>query len=180
MSYLEAFTIDSDGDYEVTQEFKNSHGFHPFIWCGVCERFLGSEYAWSLDSDSKRLWPLYRDTRVPEHWRLALASTYDRVLIDPPALKPLANAYREFTIDIGRRGRVCHLPALADLFEATPPDAIGVVLVGSLSDNEWSIWDEEAEEYSWYDPRTSDDHLLMSKLMSEALGEPQSPREEPA
>lgn len=144
----------SNRTIEDVRELSNSHGFAPFIWSSVCEQYLGSSSAWLFND--KALWPLWRDERLPLHWRMVLGSTYDQVVIEAKDFLEMAKAYREFVSDVGRRNRECHLIAIAYLMEKLAaranPDLVGMCFhVTSTTSDPWTTWNEELEESEPFD-----------------------------
>ena len=165
MSYTVAYKIDTDGKLEEIAEFSNSHGFGPFVWGAISDKYFGDEFAWM--SHVKEIWPMWKDPRVPKHWSIALLVTYDRAVIEYERFKEVAKALRDFVTDVGIRGRACHLLAIADLLEKSNP-CKGMCFYGtSLSDNPWYEWDNEKEENLPYDFDKEKKHFFVGKATDE-------------
>ncbi len=77
--------------------YRNAHGGAMAIWCIMSEQFLGEPY--SLLGDGARLWALADDPSIPWYARVAMLSTFDRVVFKREDLGMLATAFELFTIE---------------------------------------------------------------------------------
>lgn len=135
MSWATLYVINKNGTFKEVAEFKNSHGFSPAIWGPISEKYLGDYSAWLFSPD--KLWPLYKDERLPTHWRTVLASTYDHAIIEGKRMKEMAEHFRKFSSETQRPGYVNHLCAIADHLDKLPETSIGACFYVSLGDDLW-------------------------------------------
>ncbi len=145
------FIFERDGALEEIAEFRNAHGFCPAIWTPICRKHLGNEYEW-LTGKPERLWPLYKDERMPLHWRVALACSYDHAIISESSRRLVADCLRKFYSETWVSGYANHLSAIADKLDALPLDCIGACFHGtSVSENPWNLYDEDKDAMVPYD-----------------------------
>lgn len=169
MSRSVAYLIKPDGDLDALAEFRNSHGFGPFVWNAIAAKYLDKEFGWMLN-DSDKLWPLWRDMRLPKHWRAALLVTYDWAIIEQARFRDFAEHLRRFVMDVGVRDRACHLPEISMLLDKhAGDDSRGMCFYGtSLSDNLWRPWDYEKDEPLKYDFAAPGKHFYVGASLAES------------
>jgi hypothetical protein len=176
MSYTTPMVIEANGEILALDDLRNSHGFGPFVWNAAAAKYLGDEFGWSRRSEE--LWPLWKDPRLPRAWRAALLVTYDFSIVERARAKEIAGLLREFVISVGTRDRVCHLPAVADLLDALPGDAIGMCFHGtSITEDWWHPWDDEKEESTTYDLKTETRHFFVGASLDESDRLARSPQQ---
>ena len=138
---------------EDLMELRNSHGSAPIVWSAMCVRYLNqSSSSWLFNSD--KLWPLARNSSVPEVHRMVLAMTYDNVCILKKDYARAAKDIRQFLLDFSKEneGGVNHWPAIAAMFESDPDcPAIGFHWTSVNSDPWEGPWDEEKDEPGQFD-----------------------------
>lgn len=71
----------ADGDMINVKEYRNSWRGAVMIWSYLAERYLGEKWYPGSDGLNRRLWDLAEAERVPFIERVALATTFDRVLV---------------------------------------------------------------------------------------------------
>jgi hypothetical protein len=62
-------------------EYRNARWSAPVIWDELAVRYLGKPNGMGFGESYDDLWKLARDQRVPEHFRIALAMTFDDMLV---------------------------------------------------------------------------------------------------
>lgn len=160
MSYTETRIFRKDGLFGGN-EYKNSHGFAPYIWDKLYKRYVfapklselgfGEPWqhinrAWITDSES--VWALAKDRRLSFVERGVLETTFDHCLIDQRNLKRVAEFFDRFLEMHPHEDRlVCHLEGIAKEFLELSEDQ-SVVAVGlyvtSLSDDPWEDYYERS------------------------------------
>jgi hypothetical protein len=163
MSYTEVYRIGIDKTIETIEEYKNSHGFGPFVWSAISQKYFNDEFGWM--SNEKEIWPLWKDSRLPIHWRSALLVTYDNAIIEYMYFQEISKYLKLFVSDVGKRDRVCHLLSIAKLIEESTP-CFGFCFYGtSLSDDPWYEYDSEKEEYIQYDFSKGTKHFFVGESL---------------
>lgn len=145
MSYSTIKAVAPGQAAEDLQELRNSHGTAPHVWKPLCEKYLGESWIFACD----KLWPLWKDERLPLHQRAVLALTFDHAYV---AKKDYARAaadirafFRDFPIDAKY---VNHWPTIAELLESDPEHQALAFVWTSCGDDLWlGEWDEAAEDY---------------------------------
>jgi hypothetical protein len=180
VSYTTAYLIQSDGATTEIGEFRNSHGFGPFVWSAVSEKYLGKEHGWLLD-DAAKLWPLWKDKRLPRHWRAALLVTYDYAIVEKERFRDIAECLRKFVMDVGLRDRACHFPEISILLDKHAADAVlGMCFHGtSITENVWHPWDHDKDEPLKYDLAAPGKHFFVGASLDESES-PAPPKDPPA
>lgn len=148
MSYTTIKAVWPNEKAENHGTLQNAWGIAPLIWSAICERHLG-EGNWLSDRVMNRLWPLWKDQKVPQHQRAVLAMTYDRVYIEKQHYARMAADIRAYLVDFPQDdSRVNHLPTLAEFFESNPEyPAIGFHQT-SVTEDPWrGPWNEEKEDH---------------------------------
>ena len=180
MSYTTMYRVDLPDTLTELAEFRNSHGFGPAVWSAVCARFLGDGMNWLLRAsqpDGGGLWSLWKDPRMPLHWRVALACTFDRVVLDGTRLAEIAGYLRQFAKETAIAGNANHLVSIADELDRIE-GAFGVVFhATSVSENPWREWvdanecDDDDGHSITYNFATGDEHfMLMEEIDNQATG----------
>lgn len=169
MSYTNAYLIQPNGETVGVAEFSNSHGFGPFAWNAVAAKYLGNEFGWMLN-DSEKLWPLWKDMRLPRAWRAALLVTYDYAIIEKPRFREFAGYLRQFCMDVGPRERACRFPEIANLLDKHADDDVrGMCFYGtSLSEDVWHEWDGEKDESIPYNFDAPGKHFYVGAALDDS------------
>jgi hypothetical protein len=63
------------------KEFSNSWRSAPPLWDFMAKKYLGWDSWFGRTSELQKLWDLCGDERVPEHFRLTMQMTMDRVFV---------------------------------------------------------------------------------------------------
>ena len=171
MSYTTVYLIQLDGAITELKDLPNSHGFGPFVWCAISEKYLGDRLAWSnIDEDEDKLSAFAYGKQVPRAWRAALLITYDQVVIEKVRFREIADLIRQFVMDVGIRGKVCHLPGIAELLEQhAEGDVQGMCFyVTSLVGNPWFDYDDKTNESIQYDIKTGTRHIFVGESLEKA------------
>ncbi len=187
MSYV-TLKVVKDNKVEDFKEYKNSHGGAAFIWTCVYDRYAKDpaiKYdSWMMNSD--KLWPLWKDERLPEYMRLVLVSTFDNAIVEFEHLEKLAEYFKMFVEEFGRNEKVCHLLDYADQLKEiskteTPESCQGICFYQmSVSEDPWvyekPIIDEDGDEdYECipYDLTKGDKHwFIFSEYAEQVKAEP--------
>lgn len=165
-----------DNKAEDLKEYQNSHGGAAFIWACVYDRYAKNPTIpydnWMMGAD--KLWPLWKDKRLPEYMRVVLGSTYDNVIVEFAKLKELSGYFRKFVEEFGKNGKVCHLLDWADQCEEiskneTLESCQGICFYQmSVSEDPWvyekTFLDEDGEEdyeCTPYDLMKGDKHWFL-------------------
>ena len=181
MSYCELKII-KNNKVETHKEYRNSHGGAAFIWSAVYDRFAKDpniEYdSWLMNSD--KLWPLWKDERLPRYMQLVLGSTYDRVIIKFENLVEMSEYFIQFVQEFGMNRKVCHLLEWAGELTKiasteTAESCQGVCFYQtSVSEDPWeyakTITDDDGDEdyeYFDYDLTKGDKHWFLYECHSE-------------
>ncbi|WP_041272397.1 hypothetical protein [Desulfitobacterium hafniense] len=182
MSYTEIYGFSTSGDAYLYGEVKNAWRGGMAIWNILEERYL-PQYRPSYvpnyipddrvedylhykpsrcgacmdDGAMKEIWKLFDDERLKDCEKIALASTFDRVIVIKENLPKLVAAFREFD------GQTS-LKEQADIIEKMVEDddciAIGFNQTSVNSDT-WANfggYDEETDEYLPYNILDGDKH----------------------
>lgn len=147
------YLIETSGALRSLGELSNAWAGQPRIWGPICQRFLGRDTAW-MGHGSDQLWPLYKDERLPLHWRAALAMSFDYAIIEHARFREMADMLRLFDADTPQVGRLNHLPAIAALLDKHAGDGglRGMCFHGtSVTANPWQPYDSEKDEPIPYD-----------------------------
>jgi hypothetical protein len=99
MSYTTIYRVPTSGGIESVGEFRNSHGSAGYIWTEMVRAHHGEEkaFTWICDKALLRsVWALVDDASQPDFVRIAMATTFDGVMVRRENLQRVANAFREF------------------------------------------------------------------------------------
>jgi hypothetical protein len=94
MSYTTLYAVFKSRSHEIS-EYRNSWLSAPLLWDRLAADFLGRPKGMRLDDDGDgytELWKLARDHRVPEHFRIAHAMTFDTCMIAHENVEAAARA----------------------------------------------------------------------------------------
>ncbi len=154
--------IREDGAIDNLAQFNNAFGFAPFVWSPICKKYLGNEYEWGT-GNINRLWPLAKDPRLPLHWRVALACTYDLAIISAATAKEVAGHLRQFSAETDPSNeRINHLAEIANLLGKLPENCVGACFHGtSVGDDPWHTYNELTEDTVPYDLKTGKGHFFV-------------------
>ena len=161
---------DSPDSVETMETLRNSHGSAPVIWDQMCQMYLGTEpYGWCNEETTNKLWPLYKDKKIPEHRRALLMMTFDTIYVSkkdyPRAAKDIRKWLEEFP---PAEGRVNHWARFAEIYESDPDCAAIGVYHTSVSENPFKgDWDEEADEEGPVDWEDASDLYIELELDEE-------------
>lgn len=144
MSYTEVKIIEANGDVTgFGPEFRNSHGFCPFVWAALCDKYKVADRMRRegltpsiFFGTEQQLWRYHQDGTIPlEPWEDAtLTATYDNVLIKAADVDYLVASFIRFEKELKSEGRVCHLGEMAKLIAGAKrdiPDILGVAFYGT-------------------------------------------------
>lgn len=133
---------------EDLEELRNSYGSAPVIWNEISKRYLGlKDHEYSFHTDD--LWPLYKRTDMPAHYRSVLMMTYDNALVMKANYKQAAADIRAFLSDFPMApGYANHWPRIAEIFDSEPDcPAIGFRMTSVSEDSFQGSYNDETEEY---------------------------------
>lgn len=128
---------------EGLREFGNAWLSAPILWNFLTQKYLGKSFM-SVPPESRDLWDLYKDERVPEHQQNVLKMTFDRWYVTKANYKRAASDVRALIADLTVAGEfIGHWPAIAEILESEPDcPAIGFWWT-SVSENPFAQYDEE-------------------------------------
>ena len=169
MSYMEMKVVQADGKVVEHKECGNSWGGSARIWTTIFNTYLKDpnvEYDNWMMNEGAKLWPAYKDEKIPEFARIALFSTFDGIVIEPDRLADFADILDKF-VDAFPCSGIDHLPAIAtELRSLANGDTLGVCFYwNSVVDDPWKCWDDENpdEDCVPYDVNKGDKHQFMFK-----------------
>ena len=109
MSRTILYLVPESGEIQSYAEYRNSHGSGSYIFTALCDRYLDG-MQWICSGDNiNRLWGLAKDDRLPKHHKIALMTTFDRVMVRRENLGRTADAFELFVEDFPPGRRVCSL-----------------------------------------------------------------------
>lgn len=152
MSTTTVYLITKGGKLKEAGEFQNSHGWGPYVWSAVSEKYLGDAAFWLINGgreEGKKFWALWKDARLPAHWKAMMLMTFDWAVVERTRFKEMAEHIRKFVADQKPSGFVNHWPAFAEIMEqhANDKTVMGLCFWGTtLSENKWRTYDEETEK----------------------------------
>lgn len=125
--------------------FKNGRGLSLMVWAAYFKQYLSLDYFERMleDSDYDKLWPLYKDSRLPHHHKTVLLATYDYTVIPVEMLPSFVADLEAWDADMSGfiDGYVNHVPDLAVYLKSkdlSQFDFIGIQ-VNSGVDNQYDI-----------------------------------------
>ncbi|MBW1779264.1 MAG: hypothetical protein JRL30_00805 [Deltaproteobacteria bacterium] len=151
-----------DGKPDTYAEFPNSWGGAARIWTSLYDKYMkdpAKEYdSWLMDYETK-LWALATSEKLEPCERITMLATFDYAIIRRENFGKVAADLRGFVaLNPAPSGSVDHVPAWADLIEASSAEAIGFHGT-SVSEDLWQEWDEDADEAVVYDLNKGDRHF---------------------
>lgn len=152
MSTLTIKGLRLGADIDDLLELKNSHGGAPVIWDAMGQKYLGLR-KFGYNTETERLWPLWRDMSIPKSFRAVLLMTYDDVIIAKEHFARAAADLRAFLTDFPPDPQyVNHLASLAEVFESQPDyDGIGFHWTSVCEDPFGGSYDEDTDEHMAHD-----------------------------
>jgi hypothetical protein len=124
MSHTTILAVYPGERVEPLRELRNSWGTAEPVWQYLYKRFLHSRLQpWNHD----RLWTLWNNHKVPEHYRAILLVTFDRALVRKEHFaRAAADIRKADSMDEGQ-GNAYHWPLISDIFASNPDvPAIGL------------------------------------------------------
>lgn len=162
------YTVQIDGTLTEAARFENAWTLAPSVWCPLGERFLDNRSAWHDAPD--KLWALYKNPSLPQHWRTVLVSTFDHAIVEAERYAEMASDYRRFIADFslhtsGFSGVAWRLDKLA---AEDDPTTIGVCFyMSSVSENLWFPGDDAGDPVP-YDIFNQDEHIYVYETVEAA------------
>lgn len=96
------------------KDLPNSHGWGTVIWKPYFKHYLGIDTSKTYPTDEMydRLWPLYKDSRLPEHHKTVLCASYDHTVIPVEKVYDFSKDLDMWQKDFGKdiEGYVNHIP----------------------------------------------------------------------
>lgn len=166
MSCTTLYMVPEQGGILVAAEFRNSHGGASFIWDHLVAKRLGWTGYWMGRSESEvqPLWDLWEDDALPEYERVALLSTFDRVMVRRENIPRIVAAFRAFVAAYPPENRVCSLLEQADELEKlyADPDCYAVCWDQTSVCEVWTrIYEEGDDEGRDYDVSIDTNHEFL-------------------
>lgn len=146
MSYTSLLGVTPNKRPQVLAEFHNSHGWSPSIWQRLIDYRFGFDGYIFTGPWLDRLW---RDIEERPEWEQApLVLTFDTGVIPSSASRWAAEMLEEFDQRLpAPLSHVNHVPAVAQILHAAPPDTPWVGIWGtSVTDNPFDPWNEDADD----------------------------------
>jgi len=142
MSTLSVYAVAENGDLERVGEIRNSHRFHPAIWRSLAVKYGVPDPMTVMicgdGNDEIALWSMANDGRLSRADTIVCMATFDGAIM-------CADTVDVFVAEAAR----FELEEIAEMMLGNS-DARGFAFAGSLSDDPWSVWDEDADEYRPY------------------------------
>lgn len=174
MSCTTMYAMARSGKPAAVFEYRNGWGFGPYVWDKLCR-------AYEIPSSSGRweqwplLWKADREgtAKLKPFERSTLFATYDNVIVERADFNQLARDFRSFVIahppvvldDLTQPPKlayqVAHLAAMADDLESLASKRAAKLVCWhgtSVSENPWTVWNEERGVERRYDFRRDDKH----------------------
>lgn len=153
MSYSTLYKVYKTRAVEIT-EYRNSHGTAPPLWSWLTSKFLSQNQVdcyynclpgshWG-SGDLRPLWDLARNPRVPYHFRICHAFTFDYACCPPEKVKLLANCCDLVDEEISKwpfwANSVNHWGRISETLSVLKLDkrCMGVSLDGTSVSNIWT------------------------------------------
>lgn len=153
MSYTEIYLVPQSGGVELYRELRNSWHGAILLWSHLSERYLGESLSLAMMRDGSRLWNLVKDTRLSRDERIALATTFDRVMVKQEHFRLVADAIDRMIREPNSAGHWGNWPAQADALRYLALDSMCFAVAWnqtSVNDDTWTVYEEgkdEEEEY---------------------------------
>lgn len=180
MSYTELFLFNQSGDAEGFADIRNSHRGAMAVWLALERKYLPSlpipAYAGFFEMDGKPydyhsrtmpsnhedamkdIWELANDDRLSDAEQIALATTFDRVVVKAENVGRVVTAFREFEGETS-------LKEQADAIEgAMASGTIRAIAWNQTSVNggAWEAdYNEETDDYDPYNLDTGGNHWFL-------------------
>jgi hypothetical protein len=171
MGYTELFYINKEGDTVSFKKYHNPWGGAAFIWTQIYDRYL-KDNSKEFDSwlfNQQPLWDSVNDKAIPLSICTVLAFTFDYAIIEYDKIPKMVEYLKEFLeIFSPDKNIVCHLGEWYDDMMKIyyREDNHGICLYPtSVSENLWSIYGEEKDEYRPYNVNVDDKHWFIFKEM---------------
>lgn len=156
--------ITISGEVVDFREYRNSHQYAPPLWGRMGVRYLGweeGERYWIMgdEKQSQRLWNLVQRKDIPQDHRIALACTYDHIIIPLRNLTRVSAALAGIATGFYYRAEDDHLKTRAQeiavglLDLCKEPDAWGACFTMTTVSSFWDsvhIGDEDSDDYEPY------------------------------
>jgi len=175
MSYTELFTFNKKGNAESLGEVGNAYRGAMAVWMEVEKRYLpkfipewakrigdvNKDYSRTTDfggNGIQEIWDLYKNPDVTMVDKIALGSTFDKVVVNKEDFPELIKAFKSF------EGKTS-LKEQAELIEGILDDEDVIAIAWnqtSVNADKWSNfgeYDEETEESSPYNVLEMEDHF---------------------
>jgi hypothetical protein len=134
------------GQVEEVEEYRNSWGGFARIWDSIYDAYLknpNDKFDGWMDfsgKNSKKLWALWKDPKVPKWIRQILTSTFDYAIVERERLNEYANLLDKFVDNFPVPDQVDHLADWAKEARKLAEDenCVGICFHGtSCGDNLW-------------------------------------------
>ena len=173
MSCTEIFAFDIAGNAHEYCDIRNAWRGAMAVWRKMEEEYLPPKifYGQKISrlmglnpKDADEIWDLFSNTKVPEHERIVLGTTFDKCLVRKEDIPKVIEAFRKF-------GGETSLPEQADVLEKLLGDD-NCIAVGwnqnSVCDSFWIKYNEETDTYYPYNFLAMNEHWwLFDDLKSE-------------
>jgi len=167
MSSTELIGIKDGKASDVLGEYRNSHLAGSVIWDYIAKnytRFERMPISYN-EKDLREFWDCWKTAdHMPEWAKIVLLSTYDKVYVKRENLGKLIDAFVKFDETFPNT----HCGSYAKDLKVNIDKIDGCCwYLTSITDDPWSEWDEETEEYVPYDFSSGDDHWELFEAMDE-------------
>lgn len=145
MSYSILYGIKKDKKSKKLIEMRNSHGWGTVVWSVYFKKYLGIDTSKVYPNEAMydKLWPLYKDNRLPEYHKTVLCASYDYTVIPIEKIADFCKDLDMWQEDFGKdiEGFVNHIPETSAFLKnakLAKYDFIGIQ-ISDIVDNQYDI-----------------------------------------
>ncbi len=154
MSKTTVYVVTKNGDLDSYAEVRNGIRSGPLTWKILAEKYLGMKEGFRIvydDEAAQRLWNLKNDPRISVCDYAVLLSTFDRFICPREHFAHLADQYDQWAKERDDPGNFGLMGDVVRRVAADPAEHVGIAYqLTSVSENLWSVYDKEADEYRPY------------------------------
>lgn len=157
MSYTIIYKVPEAGPIEVAGEFQNAWLGAMHVWDSMADRYVGQAFhAYKQDT-----WNLCANEEVPLPYRIALMTTFDRVMVKRQHIPRVIEAFAAFAQKFGAGNLIEQARCLRKLAD---DEACYAVCWNQTSVTAaWMIYELDRDDYRPYDLSRDSGHWFMFK-----------------
>jgi len=96
MSYTEVYRFGKDGKARLAGEARNSHGFAPYIWQKLGEKYGILRKGEPYFDKTEQIWALFANDSTEFNDRIVLGTTFDDIVVPKEGLHIVIEALQKF------------------------------------------------------------------------------------